>query len=117
MIFLCYDTTNQTSFDDLEDWLDVVQKHNKKAQAHVFLIGNKKDLEHRQEVTQDAHDRLVAIQQLSGGFLVSAQSGESVLRSFTKAAALSVNLKVSEHELALTDKVRMKLVYRNEGKA
>ena len=106
VVFLCYDTTDKASFDDLDDWLDLVQKHGDKSTLQVFLVGNKKDLEHRREVTQEAHEDFIAKHALAGGFLVSAKSGESVLRSFTFAAAQSVDIVISEEELSFTDKVQ-----------
>ena len=42
-----YDITNQQSFEDLEDWVDLVKKTFKDRTAPMMLmLGNKVDLNH-----------------------------------------------------------------------
>ena len=46
-VLLVYDVTNQSSFDNLEDWLDTVRKLCEKEgckMPHVALIANKSKL-------------------------------------------------------------------------
>lgn len=45
-VLLVYDITNQQSFENLEDWYNVVKKVNEESetQPHVALLGNKSKL-------------------------------------------------------------------------
>lgn len=45
-VLLVYDITNQQSFENLEDWYNVVKKVNEESESepHVALVGNKSKL-------------------------------------------------------------------------
>lgn len=45
-VLLVYDITNLQSFENLEDWFNVVKKVNEESetQPHVALVGNKSKL-------------------------------------------------------------------------
>ena len=70
----------------------------------LYLVGNKVDLQHLRQVTEGTHDAFARAQKLEGGFTMSAQSGENVLRVFYQVAAGIAGVKLSAYELAFTDK-------------
>lgn len=57
------------------------------------------------QVTPAEHDKFVAENGLDGGFFISAQSGENVLRTFYTVAGSMSGIELSPYELAFTDKV------------
>ncbi|EQC37594.1 hypothetical protein SDRG_05190 [Saprolegnia diclina VS20] len=101
VIFLCYDVTDAKSFADLDDWLHVVPTSSKR--LCVYLVGNKIDLRHLRVVSLDAHNAFVKKHALHGGFLLSAQSGDNVLRSVHQIAARAIGVELSEYELQFYD--------------
>ena len=110
IIFLCYDITDVQSFADAEDWLSLTRRapaseHAEKGRGAVYLVGNKIDLEHLRRVTEKMHEKFIADNGLSGGFLISARSGEAVLTAFYTAAAAFLGVTLSALELELTQKV------------
>ena len=50
-VLLMYDITNKNSFKNLENWFEEIEK-NKNGYIHIYLIGNKNDLEHDREVSK-----------------------------------------------------------------
>ncbi len=70
----------------------------------VFLMGNKIDLMHLRKVTDEMHAQFIERQSLDGGFLVSAQSGDSVLAAFHSVGATAAGLPLTSHELAMLDR-------------
>lgn len=133
-LFLCYDVTDPQSFGDVSDWLTMVRRafdeknasivreteeKNKELRAAgkrekkpkvtempmMYLVGNKIDLIAYRRVTEKEHNNFIKSENLSGGFFVSAGSGENVLTAFYKVAALSVGIELSEYELEFTKKV------------
>jgi len=121
VLFLCYDVTDTNSFADAQDWLGLakltldkvceeeegkmVPSNNEKnlnskiPRPAIFVVGNKVDLEHLRRVTKDQHDRFITSNSLTGGFFVSARSGENVLSSFYQAAANQLGIKLDESEV------------------
>jgi GTPase SAR1 family protein len=51
-VFLTYDITREETFLNLLDWLKEIKLHASE-DARVYLIGNKAELEHEREVTQE----------------------------------------------------------------
>ncbi|NXW62530.1 RAB28 protein, partial [Eurystomus gularis] len=78
-ILLVYDITNGQSFENLEDWYNVVKKVNEESETQplVALVGNKIDLEHMRTVKVDKHQRFCQENNFSSHF-VSAKTGDSV---------------------------------------
>ena len=70
----------------------------------MHLVGNKIDLIHLRKVSEDMHERFIYENKLTGGFTMSAQSGDNVLKTFYKVAAESAGIKLSAYELAFQDK-------------
>ena len=111
VVFLCYDVTDRASFDDVADWLALVRRAFVDPVTSLmlplpkrYLVGNKVDLEHLRVVDEHAHDAFIAANELDGGFTMSAQSGENVLRVFYQVAADVAGVRLSAYELAFTDK-------------
>lgn len=109
--FLCYDITDIQSFHDMSDWLQVIRKTNENEsnsnhkKVLIFLVGNKIDLEHTRQVKEEIHDKFILTNNINGGFFMSAKSGEHVMSSFYQAAAAYINVKLTENELTLMQKV------------
>ncbi|KAJ7419749.1 Ras-related protein Rab-28 [Pitangus sulphuratus] len=77
-VLLVYDITNGQSFENLEDWYNVVKKVNEESETQplVALVGNKIDLEHMRTVKSDKHQRFCQENNFSSHF-VSAKTGDS----------------------------------------
>jgi Ras-related protein Rab-28 len=127
IIFLCYDVTDSKSFSDLDDWLALVQradadadsdginndstsiknskdmKDKKKKRHHVYVIGNKMDLIGLRTVSSEAHSGFIHKHKLAGGFLLSAHSGDNVLRTVHQIAGRAVGMELTEYELSFLD--------------
>lgn len=86
-VLLVYDITNYQSFQDLEDWLALVQKTcSQEEMPYLALIGNKTDLQHLRTVKQDKHNRFAD----DGGmyaYLLSSKQGDHVNSTFFRIAA------------------------------
>ena len=50
-IFLVYDITNKESFYSLKNWMSEIEKHCNINKIKIIIVGNKRDLESRREVT------------------------------------------------------------------
>ena len=125
VVFLCYDVTDPQSFADIEDWLSLVKRAHvdnitglKLKLPKLYLVGNKVDLIHLRKINQAQHDKFQRENELDGGFTMSAQSGENVLKVFYKCAAESAGVQLSEYELAFTEKCLSATVvqYQDEGR-
>jgi small GTP-binding protein len=123
-IFLCYDVTDHSSFGDLEDWLAVAQRYiaqlngttkKKKKQVELYIVGNKIDLIANRVITEEMHYEFIKENNLDGGFLVSAGSGENVLTIFYKVAAKLSGIELSAFELEFTRKVLAVHLTKGEG--
>ncbi len=55
-VLLVYDITDKQSFTDLQIWLNEVEKYGKQDVVKI-LIGNKKDLEDKRQVTTEQAKR------------------------------------------------------------
>jgi len=103
-VFLVYDTTNADSFNNLDDWLTMVRKHCP-PKSRLYLLGNKIDLMSSRQVSEDAHKKFAIDESLGGHMLVSAKSGEQLMRGFYRAMMEICDLPVTEADLAAHDKV------------
>ena len=43
-IVLCYAINNKRSYDDLQDWVDVINSNPQGNRAHIALVATKSDL-------------------------------------------------------------------------
>ncbi|KAF4104567.1 ras-related protein Rab-28 isoform X1 [Onychostoma macrolepis] len=99
-VLLVYDITNSQSFENLEDWLNMVRKANEEsdAQPAISLIGNKIDLEHMRTVKMEKHQRFCQENGLISQF-VSAKTGDSVFLCFQRLAAEISGIKLNKAEM------------------
>ncbi|GMH93559.1 hypothetical protein TrVE_jg1611 [Triparma verrucosa] len=125
IIFLCYDVTDPQSFEDLQDWLGIInriyeakekaerqeaekekKRYRKILKAEIYIVGNKIDLIEYRRVTDRDHNKFIDSEaSIIGGFFVSASSGENVLTTFYLVSAKTVGIELSDYELAFTKKV------------
>ena len=113
LVLLCYDVTDAQSFHDLEDWCRVAKSYGGGGATAtvggspmlVYLLGNKIDLVAHRVVSEDKHQAFVRAHELQGGFLVSAQNGDNVIKAVYRMAATAAKLQVTDYELSFCDKV------------
>jgi Ras-related protein Rab-28 len=90
---------------------------NKLKPPKLYLVGNKVDLIHLRKIDETQHKKFEQQYQMDGGFMMSAQSGENVLKVFYQCAADSAGVKLSQYELAFTEKcLTASVVEQNEGR-
>jgi Ras-related protein Rab-28 len=101
-ILLVYDVTNAATFDDLEEWLTVINKvfENSGKRPHIALVGNKVDMEHIRVIKADRHNRFAQDHGMSSHF-VSAKTGESVNVCFLKLAADILGVRLTRPDIEL----------------
>ncbi|CEG50033.1 ras-related protein rab-28-like isoform x1 [Plasmopara halstedii] len=104
VVLLCYDVTDAQSFSDVEDWLRVARKNGDRI-AKLYLVGNKTDLVAHRVISSEKHEAFIRQHELLDGFLVSAKSGDNVLKTVYRISAAAANIHVSEFELSFCDKV------------
>jgi hypothetical protein len=71
----------------------------------MYLLGNKADMLESRRVSDEDHRRFVRLHELQGGVVVSARSGDTVVRTFFELAGRAAGYPLSEHELAFHDAV------------
>lgn len=105
-VLLVYDITNSQSFEDLEDWLNMVRKANEEsdAQPAISLIGNKIDLEHMRTVKMEKHQRFCQENGLISQF-VSAKTGDTVFLCFQRLAAEILGIKLNKAEMEQSQRI------------
>jgi len=100
-VLLVYDVTNQSSFDDLEDWYDTVKKLCEKDGSrlpHIALVANKIDLEHQRVVRSDRHGKFAQEHGMSS-YYVSAKTADQVSLCFQKIAAEILGIRLTKNEM------------------
>ncbi|XP_050984399.1 ras-related protein Rab-28 isoform X2 [Labeo rohita] len=105
-VLLVYDITNSQSFENLEDWLNMVRKANEESdtQPAISLIGNKIDLEHMRTVKMEKHQRFCQENGLISQF-VSAKTGDSVFLCFQRLAAEILGIKLNKAEMEQSQRI------------
>ena len=87
-VMLVYDVANTTSFDNLEDWLELCRAALAGAEKppSYALVANKIDLEHLRAIKSDRHHKFAQENGLLT-YAVSAKTGEGVNLCLQKIAA------------------------------
>ena len=86
-IFLVFDLTNPISLAKLEDWLiDILNSAPKGVE--IFLIGNKKDLESRRNVSKRVIENILSKHSIKNYIETSALTGEGVIEAFHKMSEI-----------------------------
>ncbi|XGW32062.1 hypothetical protein V3C99_010330 [Haemonchus contortus] len=85
---IVYDVTNMSSFDNTQDWLNVIRRVTKTQEKppQIVLVANKVDEERLRKVSVDAHCAFAKQHDLKA-FYVSAKTGDSVVMMFRQVAA------------------------------
>ena len=97
-VVLCYDITNNESFENLEDWYRKVrQTFGKKELPLCVLMGNKSDLNHLRIVREAKAERFAAENKFLE-YKVSAKSGDGVNKAFQAIAASLTGVILSRAE-------------------
>ncbi|KAF4668132.1 hypothetical protein FOZ61_007099 [Perkinsus olseni] len=111
-VILVYDITSYQSFQDLDDWLQLVEgaMGSQAAEAKMnppllFLMGNKDDLGHMRMVSRDKHSALCFDRKTSGDSLVSAKTGDEVATAFYQIAAKLAGITLKQPEVQVHQKV------------
>merc|ERR1719498_1397889 len=73
-IFLAYDITRLETFNNLATWYNEVMDQSESS-VIVFLIGNKKDMEDKREVTADRVEKFKRDRGILFSFETSAKTG------------------------------------------
>ncbi|XP_046545205.1 ras-related protein Rab-28-like [Haliotis rubra] len=103
---LVYDITSYASFENLEDWYNMVKKvYGKESRLpHMALVGNKSDLEHMRTVKLDKHQKFAQEHGMSSHF-VSAKTGDTVNLCFQRVAAEILGIKLTKPEVEQQQRV------------
>eukprot|EP00392_Amoebophrya_sp_AT5.2_P010862 g10929.t1 len=89
-VLLCYDITSYQSFENLRDWLNLVQEYCDSGGGkapHLVLVGTKQDLNHLRAVKPVRHTQFCEIERMKSAFFVSSKLGDGVELLFHKVAA------------------------------
>jgi len=110
-VLLCYDITNYQSFQNLEDWFDLVKKSYDPANMpYIALIGNKTDISHLRTVKPEKHTQFADTHDMYSYF-VSAKLGDQVHNSFYRIAADLAGVVLSKNEIeSATQVVKAEIV-------
>ncbi|KAK3582756.1 hypothetical protein CHS0354_015280 [Potamilus streckersoni] len=115
---LVYDITNYSSFENMEDWYNMVKKFcGTEKMPHLALVGNKADLEHMRTVKLDKHQRFAQEHGMSSHF-VSAKTGDSVSLCFQRVAAEILGIKLNKPEIEQHHRVvKAEIIQYNNNEA
>ena len=110
-VLLTYDITNQQSFQDLEDWLELVKRtFEDREMPLLVLLGNKVDLNHMQAVKQDTHSKFASNNDMTH-YYVSAKTGDQVNTVFLQTAANLAGVSLPKNSIDIMQKqVRAEIV-------
>lgn len=97
-LFLIFDITNKTSFENLDNWLDQFYIEPKHKKLPIILIGNKIDLEEFAVTENDIIENIKRIRQkydiadsYMNYILTSAKTGQNIESAFRMVAKQIVN--------------------------
>jgi len=104
-VILCYDITSYQSFQNLEDWLELVRKtFEKDSPPYIALVGNKTDLQHLRTVKPEKHNTFSDEGNMFSYFM-SAKSGDHVNDTFYRIAADLAGIVLTKSELESSARV------------
>lgn len=113
-IMLLYDVTNQSSFDNLEDWLDLIKKYRGDNMPHLALVANKLDLSHLRVVRTDAHNKFAASVDMSSHF-ICAKNGDQITITFRKIVAAITGIAMTKAEMQLASVMVKANIVQHDG--
>ncbi|KAH7825210.1 Rab28a [Monocercomonoides exilis] len=93
-ILFVYDITNQSSFQNLENWMTFVKEvfPESEKQPYMALIGNKTDLGYQRKVSVEEHSAFADKYGIRF-FYMSARTGDNVLPAMIKVASDLADVK------------------------
>lgn len=104
-VLLTYDITNYQSFQNLEDWLELVKKtFDRDSPPYIALLANKTDLKHLCTVKQEKHNSFADDNNMYSYFL-SAKSGDQINATFYRIAADLAGIVLTKVELESSARV------------
>ena len=83
-VVFVYDITNKKSFENIQTWIQLAQKHADK-EAVYFLVGNKADMENERQVTTEEAQKFAGDNNMTS-FEVSAKDGTNINKLFEAIA-------------------------------
>jgi len=86
-IFLAFDITRLETFQNLHNWYDEVMGQSE-ANVILFLVGNKKDMEDKREVSLDRVEKFKREKGIKFYFETSAKTGENIENLFILASKI-----------------------------
>lgn len=105
-VLLCYDITNYQSFQNLEDWYNLVARTFKgQPMPRITLVGNKTDLAHLRCVKVEKHNQFADENEMFSCFM-SAKTGDNVAQCFHRIAADLAGVVLTKPEIEVAAKVR-----------
>ncbi|CAK88754.1 unnamed protein product (macronuclear) [Paramecium tetraurelia] len=106
---ICYDITNEKSFQDLQKWIEDV-KDERGDEVLIYILGNKTDLESERQIQFDVAE--AKAKELGASFSeVSAKSAHNVAEFFKK---LSYDLQGNPNEQQSSQQPQQKKVQQQE---
>lgn len=89
-IFLAYDITRLETFNNLAQWYNEVMDQSE-PEVILFLVGNKKDMEDKREVSIDRVEQFKRERDIKFSFETSAMTGENIEELFIIASKILYN--------------------------
>ena len=83
--FVVFDITNKSSFDAIPNWIEAYYRNGPDSQKNIILIGNKKDLEEKREVSQEEAQKFSEANNIVY-FETSAKDGDNIEKVFKYGA-------------------------------
>ena len=80
-ILLVYDITDKNSFDNLNFWLDELEKNCNLNNLYIFLVGNKTDLKKERKVSYDEAKNFADMKKIPY-IEISAKTGDNIDKLF-----------------------------------
>lgn len=94
-IFLVYDTTNKQSFNDLQTWINRVNKYKDISSFPFILIANKIDLVNERQISQEECKEFAEKNKMPY-FETSAKSGQGVKEAINSLISRVFNANTQE---------------------
>ncbi|MFX1326323.1 MAG: Rab family GTPase [Promethearchaeota archaeon] len=91
-VLLFYDITNPSSFNNIDDWLEVIRKQvgTEKNAPIIMLVGNKTDLDDTRQVSAEDGKIFAKSREIQGFIECSAKTGKNVSSIFNSLTQLMV---------------------------
>lgn len=104
-VLLVYDISNYQSFQNLEDWYQLVKRtFDNSNLPYVALVANKADLTHLRTVKPEKHNEFADDNDMYSYF-VSAKTGDNVSSAFYRIAADLAGVVLTKPEIEVASKV------------